>query len=51
MLDMDFCAGEEQIKMFIYVNVLINRLLRCIHLKKYGVSVRELKTQKKNIRC
>ena len=30
-----------------YINVLINRALRCTHYKKYDDSVRELKTQRK----
>ena len=48
MLDMDFCAGEEQKKKIINENnVSINRALRCIHFNKHNDSLGELKSQKK----
>ena len=41
------CWGRANKECINDINVLINRAFRCIHYKKYDVSVRELKTQKK----
>ena len=43
------CWGRANRKCINDINVLINRALRCIHYKKHDDSVRELKTQKKNL--
>ena len=45
------CWGSANKKYINDINVTINRALRCIHYKKYDDSLRELKTQKKDIRC